>query len=316
MGWFWVIIFPLATSLRIRSALFTPMACDISEGVMVSSMCSTFLCSDISVISVCLPFLADFFLWPRMGTYWRWCASATRSCLEMDSVFSTRGPFLPFCLSLVTSMNSRPRPGPPDTTASSRTSPTGRGRKPPPPGPGRGGGRAMGIRGRDSTTARVAVGRAAVGSATCTDWVPPGPRMMGPLGCAPGARAAARGGGGRLGPPLDLGGRGRRLRGRGRGGGRLRGDGLGSADRLRADLRRRRRDRLGADLGDGRRRGRRRRRRRRLGMLAERLPVGPQRIGLLAAQHYAAGRRLGRRRLGSTLAAELLRHRQGLIVLQ
>ncbi len=123
-------------------------------------------------------------------------ASSIRSCLERLSTFSTRGPFLPFCLSLVTSMNSRPRPGPPDTTASSRTSPTGRGRKPPPPGPGRGGGRAMGIRGRDSTTARVAVGRAAVGSATCTDWVPPGPRMMGPLGCAPGARAAARGGGG------------------------------------------------------------------------------------------------------------------------
>ncbi len=68
MGWFWVIIFPAATSLRIRSALLTPMACDISEGVMVSSMRSTFLCSAISVISVCLPFLALFFLWPRTGT--------------------------------------------------------------------------------------------------------------------------------------------------------------------------------------------------------------------------------------------------------
>ena len=54
----------------------------------------------------------------------------------------------------------------------------------------------MGMSGRDSTTARVAVGRAPAGSATCTDWVPPGPRMMGPLGCAPGARAAMRGGGG------------------------------------------------------------------------------------------------------------------------
>ncbi len=68
MGWFWVIIFPAATSFLIRSALFTPIACDISEGVMVSSMRSTFLCSDISVISVCLPFFADFFLWPRTGT--------------------------------------------------------------------------------------------------------------------------------------------------------------------------------------------------------------------------------------------------------
>src|SRR5207244_3044783 len=69
-------------------------------------------------------------------------------------------------------------------------------RNPPPPGPGRGAGRAMGISGRDRTTARVAVGRAAVGSDTCTDCVPPGPRMMGPLGCAPGARPATRGGGG------------------------------------------------------------------------------------------------------------------------
>src|SRR5437016_7797566 len=101
-------------------------------------------------------------------------------------------------------MNSRPRPGPPDTTASSRTSPTGRGRKPPPPGPGRGGGRAMGISGRDSTTARVAVGRAPAGSATCTDCVPPGPRMMGPLGCAPGARPATRGGGGGAGLAATL----------------------------------------------------------------------------------------------------------------
>ena len=68
MAWFWVTIFPPATSFLIRSELFTPIACDISEGVMVSSMRSTFLCSDISVISVCLPFLALFFLWPRSGT--------------------------------------------------------------------------------------------------------------------------------------------------------------------------------------------------------------------------------------------------------
>jgi len=31
----------------------------------------TFLCSDISVISVCFPFFALFFLWPRTGTYAR-----------------------------------------------------------------------------------------------------------------------------------------------------------------------------------------------------------------------------------------------------
>ena len=68
IGWFCVTIFPAATSLRIRSALFTPMACDISEGVIVSSTRSTFLCSAISVISVCLPFLALFFLCPRTGT--------------------------------------------------------------------------------------------------------------------------------------------------------------------------------------------------------------------------------------------------------
>src|SRR3981189_1550792 len=145
MGWFCVTIFPAAISLRIRSALFTPMVCDSSATVMVSSIRITFLCSDISVISVCFPFFALFFLWPRTGTYARCRASSTRSCLEIDSVFSTRGPFFPRCgaplLSLVTSMNSRPRPGPPETTASSRTSPTGRGRNPPPAG-GRGAGRA------------------------------------------------------------------------------------------------------------------------------------------------------------------------------
>src|SRR3984893_18590235 len=130
MGWFCVTIFPAAISLRIRSALFTPMVCDSSATVIVSSIRITFLCSDISVISVCLPFFALFFLWPRTGTYARCRASSTRSCLEIDSVFSTRGPFFPRCgaplLSLVTSMNSRPRPGPPETTASSRTSPTRR----------------------------------------------------------------------------------------------------------------------------------------------------------------------------------------------
>ena len=68
MGWFWVTIFPPATSLRIRSALFTPMVWESSATVMVSSMRITFLCSDISVISVCLPFFALFFLCPRTGT--------------------------------------------------------------------------------------------------------------------------------------------------------------------------------------------------------------------------------------------------------
>src|SRR2546428_16238 len=181
-------------------------------------------------------------------------------------------------------MNSRPRPGPPDPTASSRTSPTGRGRKPPPPGPGRGGGRAMGISGRDSTTARVAVGRAPAGSDTCTDCVPPGPRMMGPLGCAPGARAATRGGGGGAGV-----GGWRHLVGSGGGGG-------GGA---------------GAHLEEGGGGGRRR-----LGMLSDRLPVGTERVGLLAAKHDTAGRQLGCRGLGRVLAPELLRHRLGLIVLQ
>ena len=52
----------------------------------------------------------------------------------------------------------------------------------------------MGMRGRESTTARVAVGRAA-GSPTWTDWVPPGPRTMGPDG-GPAGRPAIRGGGG------------------------------------------------------------------------------------------------------------------------
>src|SRR5207248_9049296 len=118
-----------------------------------------------------------------------------RSCLEMVSAFSTRGPFFPFCLSLVTSMNSRPRPGPPETTASSRTSPTGRGRKPPPPGP-RGAGRAMGMSGRDSTTARVAVGRDVRFSVTWTDWTPPGPWTIGPLAFGGGGRTWGRGGGG------------------------------------------------------------------------------------------------------------------------
>src|SRR5512140_1891880 len=126
----------------------------------------------------------------------------------MDSVFSTRGPFLPrwpgpALLSLVTSMNSRPRPGPPDTTASSRTSPTGRGRKPPPEGV-RGAGRAMGMSGRESTTARVAEGRICRFSVTCTDCTPPGPWTMGPVGLGGGGRTVGRGGGGGAGRAATL----------------------------------------------------------------------------------------------------------------
>src|SRR5204862_256622 len=107
-------------------------------------------------------------------------------------------------------MNSRPRPGPPETTASSRTSPTGRGRQPPAPGP-RGAGRAIGISGRDSTTARVAVGRDVRFSVTWTDWTPPGPWTTGPQafggdGCLlRGQRGGVLvfGGGVRLLPPED-----------------------------------------------------------------------------------------------------------------
>src|SRR5207244_12285759 len=94
------------------------------------------------------------------------------------------------------------------------------------------------------------------------------------------------------------------------GSGRRRDDGLGRARRCGTDRGGRRRW-LGAHLDDGRRRGRWR-----LEMLAERLPVGAERVGLLAAQHDAAGRRLGCRGPGGALAAEFLRHRQGLIVLQ
>src|SRR5207244_3386427 len=95
-------------------------------------------------------------------------------------------------------------PGPPETTASSRTSPTGRGRKPPPPGGGRGAGRAMGINGRESTTARVADGRAAMFSVTWTDCTPPGPWTMGPVGLGGGARTIGRTGGGGAGRAATL----------------------------------------------------------------------------------------------------------------
>ena len=95
-------------------------------------------------------------------------------------------------------------PGPPDTTASSRTSPTGRGRKPPPEGV-RGAGRAMGMSGRESTTARVADGRICRFSVTCTDCTPPGPWTMGPVGRGAGGRAGARGGGGGAGRAATLG---------------------------------------------------------------------------------------------------------------
>ena len=60
-------------------------------------------------------------------------------------------------------------------------------------------------------------------------------------------------------------------------------------------------------------------RRRRLGhlrVIAERLAVRPQGVGLLAAKHDPAGRRLWHHGLGRSLAEELLRHRLGLIVLQ
>src|SRR5438093_568691 len=100
-------------------------------------------------------------------------------------------------------MNSRPRPGPPETTASERTAPTGRVRKPPAPGP-RGAGRAIGISGRESTTARVAVGRDVRFSVTWTDWTPPGPWTMGPLAFGGGGRTWGRGGGGGAGRAATL----------------------------------------------------------------------------------------------------------------
>src|SRR6267143_1251252 len=335
MGWFCVTIFPAAISLRIRSALFTPMVCDSSATVMVSSIRITFLCSDISVISVCFPFFALFFLWPRTGTYARCRASSTRSCLEIDSVFSTRGPFFPRCgaplLSLVTSMNSRPRPGPPETTASSRTSPTGRGRNPPPAG-GRGAGRAMGISGRERTTARVADGRIWRFSVTCTDWTPPGPWTMGPVALAGGGRTCGLGGGGGAGRAATLatpagsgfplpGGHGGQPRGGGgwgrcfRGWRRRRCRGDHGGRRLRPGLGRRdsRRLRL-ADL-DGRARGRFRDDGS-LGGERGRVLVFCGGVRLLPAQHYAAAGRLGRLYLRAFLPLELLHYRKSLVVLE
>ncbi len=67
-GWLTVTILPFVISLRMRSDDFTPIVCDNSATVMVSSRRITFLCSAISVISVCLPFLVLRFLWPRTGT--------------------------------------------------------------------------------------------------------------------------------------------------------------------------------------------------------------------------------------------------------
>ena len=61
-------ILPFVISLRMRSDDFTPIVCDSSATVMVSSRRITFLCSAISVISVCFPFFVERFLWPRTGT--------------------------------------------------------------------------------------------------------------------------------------------------------------------------------------------------------------------------------------------------------
>ena len=62
----------------------------------------------------------------------------------------------------------------------------------------------MGMSGRDSTTARVAVGRDVRFSVTWTDWTPPGPWTMGPLAFGGGGRTCGRGGGGGAGRAATL----------------------------------------------------------------------------------------------------------------
>jgi len=235
----------------------------------------------------------------------------------------------------------------------------------------------MGMRGRESTTARVAVGRAC-GSPTWTDCVPPGPRTMGPEGGAPGRPAVLGGGGGAgraatfctptgtllpgrrctvamegaargagggsggataaaatgagalaagarrgLGGAIGAGATCAAAAGAGGGGGAAStrasaatfggGDDRSRTDELRRGKRLGRR-RRGHDLD--RRRGGWRRRRRHLVMVADRLAIRTEGVGLLAPEHDAAGGRLGSSRLRHPLPRHALHHGLGLVVLE
>ena len=129
--WLIVAILPACMSLRMRSAAFTPIACDSADTEIDSSIRMTFLCSARSVICVLAPFFVGFFFLPRIGMYARSAVAACSSSLPerffAASSDTGRPAVRPRFLSRETSMNSRSRPSEPGTTFSSRTSPSARG---------------------------------------------------------------------------------------------------------------------------------------------------------------------------------------------